>query len=269
MNEYNYKKNIDIDLNTLVLGSNKKIWWICSKNHEWDDSPGHRSKGRNCPICSNHRVLEGYNDIATTNPEILNEWDYRKNKVNPQELMNNSNEKVWWKCSKCGHEWETKIRNRCIMNRGCPRCGIKKQLETLKMNQLNNKGSLKDNYPKLMKEWNYKKNNELGINPEEIISGSNQKVWWICEKCGQEWETSIINRTGEKKTGCPKCEIEKAKEIRSKKVGQYSLDGKLVAVYSSASEAIRRTGIISLHRACRGEYSSSGGFIWKYIDDEK
>ena len=259
-----------IDPTTIRKGSNKKVWWICPTcKNEYDMIVQAKALGRACPYCSNNRIKKGYNDLATTNPKILKEWNYKKNKVKPEEVMNNSNEKVWWICEKCGNEWETKIRNRCIMNRGCPKCGIKKQVETLKINQLNNKGSLKDNYPSLLKEWNYKKNNELGINPEEIVSGSNKKVWWICKKCGNEWEAAIINRTGEKKNGCPKCGIEKVKEIRSKKVGQYTLDGKLVKIYCSASEAIRQTGITSLHRACRGEYGSSGGFIWKYIDEEK
>ena len=28
MNEYNFKKNTEFNLDTLTLGSNKKIWWI-------------------------------------------------------------------------------------------------------------------------------------------------------------------------------------------------------------------------------------------------
>lgn len=29
MAEYNYAKNKEFDLNTLTLGLEKKIWWIC------------------------------------------------------------------------------------------------------------------------------------------------------------------------------------------------------------------------------------------------
>ena len=33
--EWNYEKNKDIDINKITLGSNKKVWWICDKGHEW------------------------------------------------------------------------------------------------------------------------------------------------------------------------------------------------------------------------------------------
>ena len=36
--------------------------------------------GCGCPYCSNNSILKGFNDLATTNPEVLNEWDYEKNR---------------------------------------------------------------------------------------------------------------------------------------------------------------------------------------------
>lgn len=36
--------------------------------------------------------------------------------------------------------------------------------------------------PELMVEWNWEKNNELGIYPHEITSHSGKKVWWKCRK---------------------------------------------------------------------------------------
>ena len=32
---------------------------------------------------------------------------------------------------------------------------------------------------------------------------SNKKVWWICRKCGHEWEAAIHSRS--RGTDCPKC----------------------------------------------------------------
>ncbi|MBI5249455.1 MAG: zinc-ribbon domain-containing protein [Desulfomonile tiedjei] len=31
--------------------SNKKVWWICKKGHEWKASPSNRVKGSGCPHC--------------------------------------------------------------------------------------------------------------------------------------------------------------------------------------------------------------------------
>ena len=42
--------------------------------------------------------------------------------------------------------------------------------------------SLAEHNPELLKEWDYEKNNELGLTPETISYGSAKKVWWICPK---------------------------------------------------------------------------------------
>ena len=38
----------------VIAGSDKKVWWQCSKDigHEWKTSIGSRSRGNNCPYCS-------------------------------------------------------------------------------------------------------------------------------------------------------------------------------------------------------------------------
>lgn len=38
--------------------------------------------------------------------------------------------------------------------------------------------------PILAKEWNYDRNAPL--TPDEVTSGSNKKVWWICSTCKHE-----------------------------------------------------------------------------------
>ena len=57
------------------------------------------------------------------------EWDYEKNNgVNPLSLPKGSHTKVWWKCSKCGHEWKAEVRQRVKGLGKCPKCA-KKQLD--------------------------------------------------------------------------------------------------------------------------------------------
>ena len=52
MKEYDYDKNTEFDLDTLTLGSDRKVWWKCSKcGHEWLTDPNHRSRGQGCPKC--------------------------------------------------------------------------------------------------------------------------------------------------------------------------------------------------------------------------
>ena len=123
MAEWNWEKNNELGLNPqiLTLGSSKKASWICSKNHTWEAQIEKRVKGQGCPYCSNHKVLKGFNDLATTNPELAKEWNYEKNgNLMPEHFSPNSHKKVWWKCKK-GHEWQAIIANR-NRGRGCPYC---------------------------------------------------------------------------------------------------------------------------------------------------
>jgi very-short-patch-repair endonuclease len=127
--EWNYNKNLEIDINQITKGSNKKVWWICEKGHESKASISSRSNGSNCPYCSNKYVLQGFNDLKTKNPIIAKEWNYEKNlSININYFGEGSSKKVWWICEK-GHEWKTTIVSR-KNGSGCPECsaGIKVSL---------------------------------------------------------------------------------------------------------------------------------------------
>jgi len=64
--------------------------------------------------------------------------------------------------------------------------------------------SLKCEYPNVAEQWDYDKNSPL--KPENFSSGSNKRVWWKCSNGeDHEWITSIHQRTGGDKTGCPFC----------------------------------------------------------------
>jgi len=120
--EWNYEKNHDAPCDYFSV-SGKKVWWKCDKGHEWEAKISNRANGRKCPYCSNKKVLKGYNDLLTTSPDIIKEWNYEKNKgISPDSIVSGSNKKVWWKCEK-GHEWEAVISDRFYGSR-CPICNI-------------------------------------------------------------------------------------------------------------------------------------------------
>ena len=65
---------------------------------------------------------KGYNDLGTTDPYLLSEWDYEKNsKWTPSNVSRNSMKVVWWKCG-AGHSYRAKITDRTIEQKGCPQC---------------------------------------------------------------------------------------------------------------------------------------------------
>ena len=182
MNQWDFDKNKELNLDKLTLGSKKSAWWICDKKHSYEMKIQEKAKGINrCPICLNKRVLTGYNDLATTNPELLKEWDYEKNIISPYEITAGSEKTIWWICKK-GHSYPSYPYNR-KKGVGCPFCDCKKVL--VGYNDLATKN------PKLAKEWNYDKNGKL--TPKDVTEGSTKDVWWICEK-GHEWHARIKER---------------------------------------------------------------------------
>ena len=189
--EWDYEKNGNLKPDLVSISSGKKVWWKCEKGHKWTATINDRTKLlRGCPYCSNRKLLKGFNDLATTNPELAKEWNYNKNgNLKPSDVMSGSNKKVWW-VGKCGHEWQATINSR--KNVGCPICDGKKILKGF--NDLESKN------PKLAKEWDYEKNGNL--KPYQFAPSSNKKVWWKCEK-GHEWNCKISVRNNG--SGCPYC----------------------------------------------------------------
>jgi hypothetical protein len=124
--EWNYKKNIKKP-EEYTPYSTKKVWWQCSKNikHKWKASILNRNFRRDkCPYCSGRNASEDYN-LKIINPKLCGEWDYNKNKKKPEEYTPGSNQKVWWKCRECRHEWKATIHNRSN-GRNCPECNLSK-----------------------------------------------------------------------------------------------------------------------------------------------
>lgn len=62
---------------------------------------------------------------------------------------------------------------------------------------------------------------------------------------------------------------ERSAKARSKSVAQYSKDGKLLEVWSSAREAARQLSIKQgpISNVARGIQKTAYGYIWKYVED--
>lgn len=191
LNEWHPTKNGDIKPEFIPAMSNKLLWWVCSKcGYEWRAPAYRRSKGSACPACSGRYTVSGINDLPTKRPDLMKQWDYKKNQgIDPHCYQENSGKSVWWICDQCGYEWKTLISNRS-RGRKCPKCMGK---------VLTNSNSLLNVYPELAKQWDYEKNAPLS--PADFMAGSSKKVWWRCEK-GHSWQSAIQTR---QRNGCPYC----------------------------------------------------------------
>lgn len=166
--------------------------WKCSKGHVYKAQIGdrtrqtHKNKKLNkrygCPYCSNHKVMQGFNDLNTTHPELVRDII----SGDPKKVTAGSEQIFTWICKE-GHHYKQKVFQRKAGN-GCPICAGVVVLPGF--------NDLKTIYPDLCKEI-------LVGDPETVAVGSTKKFTWQCLK-GHKWRAQIVSRTYNL-SGCPKC----------------------------------------------------------------
>jgi hypothetical protein len=197
--EWHPTLNGSIAPSDVSFGSDKKVWWKCTKgnDHEWLASVGHRMRGRGCAICSGKKVVYS-TSLAKTHPDLVNKkWHPTKNgERSPLQISSGSHKKVWWKCPKGDdHEWEKSV-SEVVKGKGCPVCSGHKIV-------LSN--CLATTHPEFAKEWHPSLNK--GMTPYDITKGRTSEVWWKCSRGDDHvWLTSPNNRTSNSKGNCPICE---------------------------------------------------------------
>ncbi len=108
------------DPRTVTPGCNQRKKWCCEKGHIWNAAVVNRTppSSEGCPVCAGRKVLAGFNDLATTFPEVAKQafgWD-------PSTVTVKSNVYCKWRCEK-GHTWSARVADRTPPEgRGCPTC---------------------------------------------------------------------------------------------------------------------------------------------------
>ncbi|MCF0134226.1 MAG: zinc-ribbon domain-containing protein [Blautia sp.] len=129
--------------------------------------------------------------LSETNPELVPEWSEKNFPFLPEDETRDSYSKVWWKCKRCGTQWQAPICNRAKKETGCPCCAGK-----LVKKGYNDFASKR---PELVKEWSER---NYPLMPDQVVVHSSQSVWWVCAK-GHEWKTTVGNRF--QGNTCPIC----------------------------------------------------------------
>jgi uncharacterized Zn-finger protein len=172
---------------TTAGSSSKNLPWKCDKGHIWN-APVARRAGKQssgCPFCSNFKVLPGFNDIATTNPEILHEidgWD-------PTKYVAGTRIKLSWKCE-LGHIWLAPPADRIRRFTKCPYCTNTKLLTGF--------NDLASVFPEIAAEAD-------GWDPTQVVARTGKNLKWRCKE-GHTWSNSPnarIKKDSWKK--CPYC----------------------------------------------------------------
>lgn len=175
----------------VVTASERKVWWVCSLGHEWQSLVGTRTNGAGCPVCSGRIVLAGFNDLATTHPEIAASWHPTRNGAfTPRQVTKGSMKAPWWFCP-LGHDWQTAVSDR-TKGTGCPYCTGRCTLAGF--------NDLATTNPEIAAAWHPTKNGSM--TPQSVTGASGRQLWWLCLH-GHEWRTTVVQRTN--KGRCPVC----------------------------------------------------------------
>jgi hypothetical protein len=174
------------DPKLVIVGSSQKVNWVCKLGHKWNVAIEYRTRGlkSGCPVCAGKAVHPGFNDLATTNPEVAKEafgWD-------PSTVTQSSGKKFKWKCTR-GHIYDAAIYSRTGKNSsGCPVCSNRRIVV--------GENDLGTTHPQIAAEAD-------GWNPTTVSAGvGGKKYGWLCPK-GHKYKSFVYSRTNG--TGCPVC----------------------------------------------------------------
>lgn len=175
------------DAINLKAGSTRKVKWKCPNGHIYIDSPYCRiTEHTDCPFCPNHKVIAGYNDLATTDPEQAKHLRYPELAT---QITRSTDKRVEWVCDKNPkHIWKTAPYN--YRKGGCPYCANKKILI--------GENDLAHTHPDIAAQL---VDQSLAT---KLVAGSGKKVEWRC-KYGHTWFATPYRRTGKNPCGCPIC----------------------------------------------------------------
>lgn len=171
------------DPTQFTSGSERKLTWRCSQEHVWETTIASRVLGSSCPICSGRSVLAGFNDLATTRPDLAHEahnWD-------PTAVTSKSKKKLSWQCAH-GHVWDAEVRSRSVIGAGCPFCDGRRAVPGM--------NDLATLHPQVAEQ-------AYGWDPSVVNPHSHKKLEFICSE-GHVFVQSVRRRV--EATGCPICQ---------------------------------------------------------------
>ena len=142
-------------------------------------------------------------------PELARELHPERNPTvdDLSAIAAKSSRRLWWRCQRCGHEWQATVGSRAAGS-GCPACDRQRKRGPRTVGR---ERSLQASHPELAAEWHPTRNREL--NPADVSPGSKHRAWWCCAACGHQWQAAVNNRA--RGSGCPVCGLKRRARTQS------------------------------------------------------
>ena len=202
-----YSSENDVGFDDLASHDGKSRIWICDKGHKITKTVASAVQEEKfvCPKCDGRLAAED-NNIAINHPELLEEWDYERNKalgLTPSKLLEGSNGLPYWTCKKCGKSYRLRINRKILYDAegkgACPYCAERKASENNNLAVTN---------PEILSEWDYDANTAEGIDPRNVLARNAIMAHWVCFDCGSRYDMTIskrIQHENDDQVSCPYC----------------------------------------------------------------
>lgn len=170
---------------------------ICSAGHQFESSasrqPAKAGSATLCPVCDNRIIQPGYNDLATTHPNVAAQLDITLNNgLTATQIAASSRQTLQWRCP-VGHSFTASVSNRTAAKSSCPIC-----LNRVIVPGVNDVATT---HPEVVALWDP---SWLAIaRPTKMSAGSNRMVYFICATERHSYQIRLVEATNGK--GCPVC----------------------------------------------------------------
>ena len=222
---WDYEKNGDLKPEDVAAGTVLQyVWFKCPiDGHSWKKKPNdistswNRSGTSGCPACAGKKKkAERQPSLTDVYSEFVSQyWNYEKNNelnLNAEKLSLGSNRKVWFKCPVDGNEWQSIIASTINQqwSKGNSGCRVCNGTAERKRGEWQRRDPVAVEFPdEVAKYWFYKANNELGLDPMKLTSGSSKEAFFKCPSDGHEWVATITSAAksswAKGNSGCPAC----------------------------------------------------------------
>jgi len=177
---------VGTDPTTVIAGTTHRLQWFCPEHpeHPYTTAGRDRLAGDGCGICKGYQIVPGYNDLATTHPDVAAELV----DTDPTTITAGSHKKLLWHCPHHSEPYEASVANR-VWGKGCGYCRGFQVLPGF--------NDMATTHPDLAREL-------LDEDPTTVIAGAKKRRRWKCSRCTRIWSTNGDARTNNG-SGCPAC----------------------------------------------------------------
>ncbi len=198
-----YEMNNNIKPRDVFKSTGSSFWFKCIDcSHSFNAILNDISSGRWCPFCAKKRLCDEEHcphcleQSFASHPQSKY-WHPNKNELTPRHIFKNSNNKFFFKCDICKHDFDARIKNISYHDTWCPYCTVTKMCNDTSCIHCHNKSFASSPFAKY---WHMTKNT---CTPRDVFLNCNDKFWFTCRN-NHEFNTSL-NKISSLGRWCPLC----------------------------------------------------------------